>query len=182
MPSSLRDSTRRRKRAAKRGVGLGTGWVSRLEPRGPLVLYTINAHNVPDLTDLADDPHNLYRARSVQRIKVVTDALFQGVAHRVKIEWHPAHGLHVHVVAPSLEVGVLHRRRNVDDLPGLASYLSKPGDARATRPKPHTRAWTDAEKLEARRVYFEARAALWKRKGKAAKLPRLAWFRDATRG
>jgi hypothetical protein len=177
MPSSLRDHTRKRERAARKAFS--GAWGCKLRARGLLVCYTINLHDVPALADLADDARNLYLARSLARIRAFTDGVFGKVPHRVKVEFHPDFGLHIHVIAQVLgreQVGCKHHRTAVSDLFGQLGYLSKPGDARATKTKPHHRAWSDSEKLEAKRLYNDARAKLWKRKGKTAKLPQIAWF------
>jgi hypothetical protein len=140
--------------------------------------------DVPDLFDLADDAKNLYRAGSVRRVLSFLDRNIQA-AFYWKLEFHPDHGLHVHIVMPAPVPKIAHVARQhvraVDDLPKLLGYLSKPADARCTRPKPHARKFPDAEKLEARRVYDQSRAALWKRQGVGAKLPRLSGVRGLTR-
>jgi hypothetical protein len=138
--------------------------------------------DVPMLAKFAEDPANLYREHVVRRIrefcKIVAGVFF------VKLEFHPKHGLHLHFIVPDISIleplvpfrDALARPRLVDNLFGLLAYLAKPADARVNRTKPQGPRWAEADKLNAKSLYDQARAALWKRRGKRAKLPSLSWF------
>jgi hypothetical protein len=175
IPSRLRDSPKRRERAASRAFGDGAGWASRLYALGSLAFVRVGLHDVLDLSSLASDPANIYRVRAVNRIRNWTFDFVEGPFY-CKLEFDPLHGLHLHLVLPSAARFELpNHTEPVNDLAGLVAYLSKPPDARIARSKRNGRKYSQADKLEAVRLYNAARANLQKRAGKSAKLPRLSW-------
>jgi hypothetical protein len=169
-PVRLRDSTRRRARAAKLAIGLGAGWASRLEAMGDLWFCTMLVCDLPGVAHLARDGENLWRARAVRAIKTRVLEACPG-PHFARLEFGLDAGLHTHLVCLEPPAEAQHVQR-VTSLLGLLAYLAKPPHAAWAKPRPGKRKPTKAEKLEALREYNQARASVWKR-GK--RLPNLCW-------
>lgn len=124
LPERVRSSRRLQHRKAQRAIGDGVGWLSRLAMAGDrLEFYTISLETL-GLEHLEDET-NLYRHEAVDAIKIAVLQAMPGTFWARLEAGQKGRRVHVHVLAHEAPT-VVHNARPVNDLAGIALYMSKP--------------------------------------------------------